>query len=204
MLKPNTDIRIPRNETEKHFLLKHVALSLLKTKFSSKFAGTEVELGLFYNTELREKYRDFKWKKKVADAVGIQRKYIKKTKDYEFIVRNIEAKMTFADLENGYCTSGDLNYIITTKDSPIKESDVLPFMGYIEVDLDNLKWENGFVPIGGVEIIREPKRINFRRKKREAWLEVVRDHMLQDYTNDAAFRGVWFYPGFEYKKQRGY
>lgn len=200
MLKPNTNIRIPRNETEKHFLLKNVALSLLKNKFSSKFASTEVEIGLYYNNELREKYRDFNWRKQVADAVGIQRKYNPETKDYSFIVRNIEVKMTLADLDNGYCTSGDLNYLMTTKDSSITKDDVLPFMGYIEVDLDKLEWKNGFVPIDGVEIIREPVEINQNRKKREAWLEVVRDHMLKDYTNDSAFRGVWFYPGFKYKK----
>ena len=168
MLKPNTDIRIPRNETEKHFLLKNVALSLLKNNYSSKFAATEVELGLFYCTELREKYRDFNWHKKVADAVGIQRKYLSEEEGYRFVVRNIEVKMTLADLDRGYCTTGDLNYLMTTKSSPIKEDDVLPFMGYIEVDLDKLKWENGFVDIEGVNIIREAREVNKRRKKRKA------------------------------------
>lgn len=197
MLKINPKIKKPGNETEEHFLLKNVAVSLLKHRFGCQYVGSELEIGTYYNEQLRKEYPDFKWIKKVADAVGIQRRKIKG--GYQYVVRNIEVKISKRDIDNGYCTSGDYNYVMIPKGLKVKNL-ILPFMGIIEVDLEKLEWKNGFVPIDGVEIVSNPRRVNIHRNNKNIWVEKLKDMMLRNYVNAESFRGTWFYPGFKYKK----
>ena len=208
-LNLNPDISPPKNETEKHFLLKNIAASLLKYRFQCCYAATEVEIGKSYDDNLKKEWKTstsnskekrppFKWgARKVTDACGIKLEYQRyKTKKTTTTVRSIEAKVSKPDLENGYCISGDYNYIIAPK-GLFKKSDILNFVGLIEVDFENLKWKNGFEKIEGVNITSNPSRVNSDiRKNRNAWIKALVDKMLRGYTNEKVFRGKWFYPGY--------
>ena len=200
MLRINPNLKPPQNETELHFLLKNIAVSYLKSHFGCQFANKEIDIGAFYNKKFRHEFPDFPWGKRIADAVGIQRKFDNKINDYELIVRCIEVKISKADLNNGYCTSGDYNYIMAPK-GLFTMDDLLPFVGLIEVDLENLRWDDGFAPIRGVEVTINSQKANYGRKNRDFWLEIIKDKMLKAYTNEHAFKGLWFYPGFVYKKK---
>lgn len=202
MLQLNPDIKPPQNESEIHFLLKQVANSMLKIRYSCQYVANEIEIGKL-DYQNKNKYPEFNWGKKITDTVGIKKEYNYKkgNTSLNYTVRNVEVKRSISDLKNGYCVSGDYNYIMAPKN--VFEKDMLlPFVGLIEVDMSKLSWDNGFDTAYGVEIAKNPKRLDLHLTdtERKDWIDSLKDKMLRGYTNEQAFRGKWFYPGYDINK----
>lgn len=191
MLSLNTAIEPPQNETPEHFLLKQVAVVLLKTRFKCIVAGPEVYVSDYYLREdavKRKSYMDmFRETRTIADAVGINR---------DHTVRVIEVKASLNDYKSGLCITGDLNYVLAPK-GVIPKDELFPGLGLIEANMEDLEFTNRTFEVLGVSITKNPRRIFERSKERhERWVRGMTQNIARSLTSDYVYKGRWFYPGY--------
>ena len=204
MLEINPNLHPSNSESEEHFLLKQVARAILKTRFHCNIIATEVHTGNHAYPELKNDYSGYQWsRRKVTDAIGVQNDSRTNNKD---LVRNIEVKVSKGDLKGGYCLSGNYNYILAPKDVVSKDL-LFPFVGLIEVNLNNLVWKkdkrSGMAKdIKGVDITKNPRKCKYGKHHSYwgSWMNYIKEKIAKNIVNDAVYRNNWFYPGFDYRK----
>ena len=162
----------PKNESEKHFLLKEISKYILWGWGYNKL-GTEVAnmwdfdiSKLFYKPSNKNYSR-----KNIIDCVGIKKVHVASRK-YHYDMKGIEAKASLSDFKNGFCCAPAMSYIISTVNTiPIEL--IPPSIGFIEVNLDILelkKYSQKIPDMKGVELVkRAKKRIDSRFKDEDAY-----------------------------------
>ena len=193
----------PKNESWEHFLLKNVAVALLRLHFGCTIAAMEVAgLG---NYENRHKARE--GFKHIADAVGIKecKRWVppkgERAKGYYktwFRVYGVEVKVSRSDFAAGYCTGGDLNYVMVPK-GLVTPGELVPGVGLIEVNLDELTFTRNW-GLRGIEITkpaRRTERLADAPDLRQSWLDWVFQSMATRLTLTNIKQSPWFYPGWE-------
>lgn len=111
----------PKNETKEHFLLKQIGrLWLYENK--CRYVATEV-----YVYGCNDEYS----KKKYIDACGVDKN--------QEVSYGVEAKVSRADFNNGYCSRCNYTYVIVPKGLLTKD-DTPSYVGIIEVDIPNFRF----------------------------------------------------------------
>ena len=155
-----------KNESREHYELKQIAKYILYSKGFNCIA-TEVQFSKY-----SQYLRDYEWfngkaiTKNTIDVVGIKGKFLhlKQNNMSDFKVMGIEAKASYSDYLNGFCTQCEYTYIIAPVG--IIPVDKLPDkIGLICVDLENYSIkQNG---IGKFEFtgINTVKQCSSRKKE---------------------------------------
>lgn len=111
----------PQNQTPEHFLLKNASRVYLVER-GLRYVGTEVYVnGL--NDEVSVK--------QIVDCVGVDKK-----QEYTY---GIEAKVSRADFNNGYCTRCNYNYVICPN-GLIDKKELPDYVGLIYGDVENIEF----------------------------------------------------------------
>jgi len=154
-----------KNESREHYELKQIAKYILYSKGYNCIA-TEVQFPK--NSNYLKDYEWFNGKavtKNIIDVVGIKGNLLnlKENNVNKYKVMGIEAKASYSDFLNGFCTQCEYTYIIAPVG--IIPVDKLPKgIGLITVDLSNYKirLKNKFELIKGITTI---KQCSSRRKE---------------------------------------
>lgn len=185
----NPVLQPPGNETPEHFLLKQVARVYLKVVTGCQIAGTEVGGMDDYSRDAKQHT--------VADAVGVKLSW-EGGREKRYTVYCIEAKQSLSDFKSGFCQGGDLNYVIAPQG--LLTPKLLPNgVGLVEVNFDRLAFT--FDGIYGLTLARRATRqaktwYPRHGNDHDTWARGVIEAIAAKETNDAVFRGLWFYPGF--------
>lgn len=166
----------PRNETEKHYLLKQIGKYIL-WRDGYKMLGTEV--GGMYAMDFVFKERV--WYRPVIDVVGVRKEWVRRKGapiTVRYYVKGIEAKVSLSDFRNGFCAAPQLTSIIAP--SGVIPVDMVPDkIGLIEVDFDEFDIRlggNTVQEMRGVYVVKKPEqRLDSRFADKEAYQRWARD-----------------------------
>ncbi len=189
--------QIPKNETKEHLLLKNVAVAYLRLHFNCTIAASEVS-GLRGPLAGREI-------KSVADAAGIRIKdqwlpvqdRDDRDNPYKRIktVYCIEVKVSKNDFFAGYCTGGDLNYVMTPK-GLLDKGDLHKGIGLLEVDLNELAFTTpNYWVLKGIQVTKRATSTK-TRENNDAWVDELFREMAKRITLENIRNNPWFYPGY--------
>jgi len=134
-----------KNESKEHYELKQISKYILFSKGYNCIA-TEVQFSKY-----SQYLKDYKWfngkatSKNTIDVIGIKGSYLhlKENTVDKFKIMGIEAKASYSDFLNGFCTQCEYTYII----APIGVVPVnkLPDkIGLIEIDIENYTIRNRY------------------------------------------------------------
>jgi len=107
-------------------------------------------------------------------------------------------KVSRSNFAVGYCTGGDLNYVMVPKGLVTPDELVLG-VGLIEVNLDELTLTRNW-GLRGIEITKPARRTEQSADApdlRQSWLDWVFQSMATRLTLTNIKQSPWFYPGWE-------
>lgn len=196
-MKLNPTLKPPKNESQEHFLLKQVAAAWLKIERGCQVVGTEIaRLSGLANGSSVGKVRT------LADAAGVRisSRYVRgRGTVRSYAVHCVEVKVSRKDLRNGYCSGGDFNYVMAPV-GVLTAEDIPAGIGWLEVDVSKLRWHSGQQDhLYGIMRRRDAVKAEESGRaygSREAWATSIIQYIAHRLSNDAIYRGLWFYPGW--------
>lgn len=155
------------------------------------------------------RHKDWEGFKHIADAVGIKEcerwapPKGERAKGYyktRFRVYGVGVKVSRSDFAAGYCTGGDLNYVMVPK-GLVTPDELVSGVGLIEENLGELTFTRN-LGLRGIEITKPERRTERSAGApdlRQSWLDWVFQSMATCLALTNIKQSPWFYLGWESK-----
>ena len=82
-----------------------------------------------------------------------------------------------------------------------ESEELLLGVGLLEADLENLRYYKSG-EIKGVKVVKKPQRVKVPKEGNENRAKIITHALMQRSRNQLTWGNLWFYPGFNQKKNK--
>jgi len=209
----NPNIKLPGNETFKHFILKQIGKFYLKNRQMCQYVVEEKGVPYIKEKELPLTSKEVKAHtfKDITDVLGVQRI------NNQYTIKSLEVKVSREDFKSGYCVGGEYNYLLVPK-GLLKKEDPLPFFGILEIDLSTFNFDNS---VSEVKTLKRAKKIDlplykygkYQRNDNGEWnhniLPMEKQEFIDSFfrtaarkfTNSNLYKSNWLWNSMDFQKK---